>query len=289
MSKKNESQKNGRTTLFVLTIICVIAIVFTAADLIPISPVKEAAAVVVVPFQKGINYIGSWFNDLFDEFKSSQELNERIDELEAEIAALEEENLALSRGQQELERLRALYDTDTSYTQYDKIAANVISKDPGNWYSSFIIDKGSNDGIEVDMNVLAAGGLVGLVTEVGSNWASVRSIIDDSSSVSAMTVTTEDTCVVNGDLTLIDEGLLYFDQMNTDEIIVEGEQIVTSHISDKYLPGILIGNIQEINVDSNNLTKTGYILPAVDFSSIQEVLVITELKQNVETSEDEGA
>ena len=287
MSKKNESQKNGRTTLFVLTIICVVAIVLTVSDLIPISPVKEAAASVVVPFQKGINYIGSWVNDLFDEFKSSQELNERIDELEAEIAALEEENLALSRSQQELERLRALYDTDTSYTQYDKIAANVISKDPGNWYSTFIIDKGSNDGIEVDMNVLAAGGLVGLVTEVGGNWATVRSIIDDSSSVSAMTVTTEDTCVVNGDLTLIDEGLLYFDQMNTDETVVEGEQIVTSHISDKYLPGILIGNIQEINVDANNLTRTGYILPAVDFSSIQEVLVITELKQNVETSEDE--
>ncbi|HIV17336.1 MAG TPA: rod shape-determining protein MreC [Candidatus Alectryocaccobium stercorigallinarum] len=288
MDKNKKFQIKNRNTLIILTIICISAIALTVSDLVPTAPVKEAASVFVVPFQKGINSIGGWFKGVSDSLKSSDELNQRIDELEEEVASLEEENLLLARGQQELQRLRELYDTDTSYAQYEKVAANVISKDPGNWYSSFIIDKGSNDGIEVDMNVIAAGGLVGLVTEVGSNWASVRTIIDDSSSVSAMTVTTEDTCIVNGDLTLIDEGLLYFDQMNTQENVVAGEQIVTSHISDKYLPGILIGNIYEINEDSNHLTKTGYILPAVDFSSIQEVLVIKELKQTVDVEENAG-
>ena len=288
MDKNKKFQIRNRNTLIILTIICISAIALTVSDLVPTAPVKEAASVFVVPFQKGINSIGGWFKGVSDSLKSSDELNQRIDELEEEVASLEEENLLLARGQQELQRLRELYDTDTSYAQYEKVAANVISKDPGNWYSSFIIDKGSNDGIEVDMNVIAAGGLVGLVTEVGSNWASVRTIIDDSSSVSAMTVTTEDTCIVNGDLTLIDEGLLYFDQMNTQESVVAGEQIVTSHISDKYLPGILIGNIYEINEDSNHLTKTGYILPAVDFSSIQEVLVIKELKQTVDVEENAG-
>jgi rod shape-determining protein MreC len=288
MDKNKKFQIKNRNTLIILTIICISAIALTVSDLVPTAPVKEAASVFVVPFQKGINSIGGWFKGVSDSLKSSDELNQRIDELEEEVASLEEENLLLARGQQELQRLRELYDTDTSYAQYEKVAANVISKDPGNWYSSFIIDKGSNDGIEVDMNVIAAGGLVGLVTEVGSNWASVRTIIDDSSSVSAMTVTTEDTCIVNGDLTLIDEGLLYFDQMNTQESVVAGEQIVTSHISDKYLPGILIGNIYEINEDSNHLTKTGYILPAVDFSSIQEVLVIKELKQTVDVEENAG-
>ena len=288
MDKNKKFQIKNRNTLIILTIICISAIALTVSDLVPTAPVKEAASVFVVPFQKGINSIGGWFKGVSDSLKSSDELNQRIDELEEEVASLEEENLLLARGQQELQRLRELYDTDTSYAQYEKVAANVISKDPGNWYSSFIIDKGSNDGIEVDMNVIAAGGRVGLVTEVGSNWASVRTIIDDSSSVSAMTVTTEDTCIVNGDLTLIDEGLLYFDQMNTQENVVAGEQIVTSHISDKYLPGILIGNIYEINEDSNHLTKTGYILPAVDFSSIQEVLVIKELKQTVDVEENAG-
>ena len=282
MENKKKPNIKNRNTLIILTIVCISAIALTASDVVSVSPIKEAAAVLVVPFQKGINSIGRWFVDLSDGMKSSQELSGRIDELEEQIAQLEEENTILAQEQQELERLRELYDTDVSYSQYSKVAANVISKDPGNWYSSFVIDKGSNDGIEIDMNVIASGGLVGLVTEVGSNWAVVRSIMDDSSSVSAMTVTTEDTCIVSGDLTLIDEGRLYFDQMNTQESVVEGEQVVTSHISDKYLPGILIGTIYEINEDSNHLTKNGYIIPAVDFSSIHEVLVITQLKQQAQ-------
>lgn len=86
------------------------------------------------------------------------------------------------------------------------MAATIISKDPGNWYDTFMINKGSDDGIRVDNNVIAGKGLVGIVTEVGSSWATVRSIIDDSSSVSAMTVSTSDNCIVTGDLELIDEG-----------------------------------------------------------------------------------
>ena len=76
-----------------------------------------------------------------------------------------------------------------------------------------MINRGSNDGIRVDNNVIAGKGLVGIVTEVGSNWATVRSIIDDSSNVSAMTVSTDDICVVEGDLELIDEGKLRFSQL----------------------------------------------------------------------------
>ncbi len=286
MNKKKKLRITNRNTIVILTIICISAMALTATDIIPFSPVKEAAAVVVIPFQKGINSIGRWFTDRVGDYQSAEALSERVEELEAQIAELQEENSLLSQDAQELERLRELYDTDTSYAQYDKISANVISKDAGNWYSSFIIDKGQNDGIEVDMNVIAAGGLVGIVTEVGNSWATVRSIIDDSSSVSAMAVSIEETCIVNGDLTLIDEGLLYFDQMNTDEEVSVGERIVTSHISDKYLPGILIGTIYETNEDSNHLTTTGYILPAVDFSNIQEVLVITQLKKTAEQEEE---
>ena len=127
--------------------------------------------------------------------------------------------------------------------------------------------------------MIAAGGLVGLVTEVETNCATVRSIIDDSSSVSAMAVSTSDTCVVSGDLRLMDEGKLAFSQMSAENTVAVGEQIVTSNISDKYLRGILIGYISEVEEDSNHLTYTGYITPAVDFRHIQEVLVIKQLKQ----------
>ena len=138
---------------------------------------------------------------------------------------------------------------------------------------------GPSLGIQKDMNVIADGGLVGLVEEVSSNSATVRSIIDDSSSVSAMTASTSDTCIVSGDLRLISDGKLAFSQLNTTDTVAEGEKIVTSNISDKYLRGILIGYVSEITEDSNHLTKKGYIIPVVDFQHIQEVLVIKELKQ----------
>ena len=78
------------------------------------------------------------------------------------------------------------------------------------------------------------------------------------------------------------DGKIYFEQLaNNESIIDSGEQIVTSHISSKYLPGILIGYVYDIKTDANNLTRSGLITPAVDFQHMQEVLVITKTKQQL--------
>ena len=136
------------------------------------------------------------------------------------------------------------------------------------------------------MNVLADGGLAGIVTEVGPTWAKVRSIIDDSSNISGMVLSTSDTCIVSGSLSLMSTGQIAFDSMeNNENVVTVGDQIVTSYISDKYVQGLLIGSVSEINVDSNNLTRSGYITPAVDFNNIQEVLVITQTKAELTGSD----
>ena len=110
----------------------------------------------------------------------------------------------------------------------------------------------------------------------------VRSIVDDSSSVSGMVLSTSDRCVVSGDLSLMSDGQIRFSQMeNNDNTVSVGDQIVTSYISDKYLQGILIGYVSEVTVDSNNLTRSGYITPAVDFKNLQEVLIITSTKADL--------
>ena len=144
-----------------------------------------------------------------------------------------------------------------------------------------MINRGSADGIRVDNNVLADKGLVGIVTEVGTHWATVRSIIDDSSNVSAMTVSTQDNCVVEGDLELIDEGKLSFSQLyDQNNKVTVGERIVTSNISEKYVEGLFIGYVSEVEQNSNNLTKTGTIVTPVDFQHLKNVLVITVNKQD---------
>ena len=265
--------------LVIMSIFCVSCIAATFSSGVTTAPLQDAAGILIVPFENSINRISSVLKGMQDRMRDKEEILSENENLKAQIDSLTEQNNKLIQDQTEYVRLQQMYNLDQQYTEYPKIAAEIISKDPGNWYDTFVINKGSNDGIQKDMNVIADGGLVGLVEEVSSNSATVRSIIYDSSSVSAMTASTSDTCIVSGDLRLISDGKLAFSQLNTTDTVAEGEKIVTSNISDKYLRGILIGYVSEITEDSNHLTKKGYIIPVVDFQHIQEVLVIKELKQ----------
>ena len=128
------------------------------------------------------------------------------------------------------------------------------------------------------MNVIGDGGLVGIVYEVGENYSMVRSIIDDESNVSAQFASTSDKCIVKGSLQLINDGVLKVFNINKDANIVEGDMIVTSNISSKFLPGILIGYVKNVTDDANNLTKSAELTPVVDFAHLDIVLIIKQLK-----------
>ena len=267
--------------LVIMTFFCGSAVVSTLASGVTSEPLAEAAGMIVVPFEKSINGIGSWIGEISQTFQDKQELINKNQELQDAVDTLTEQNNILIQNQSELSRLQELYKLDEEYSSYPKVAARIISKDPGNWYDTFMINRGSNDGIRVDNNVISGKGLVGIVTEVGSNWATVRAIIDDSSYVSVMTVGTDDNCVVTGDLELIDEGKLRFSQLyDKDDKVTVGERIVTSNISDKYVEGLFVGYVSEIELDTNNLTKTGTIVTPVDFKHLKDVFVITVNKQD---------
>lgn len=267
--------------LAIMTFFCVSAIVATLASGVTSAPLQEAAGLIIVPFEKSIASIGQWMTGVQDSFQEKEDLIQKNKELQTTVDTLTEQNNVLLQDQAELARLEQLYELDEEYTDYPKVAARIISKDPGNWYDTFMINRGSNDGIRVDNNVIAGKGLVGIVTEVGSNWATVRSIIDDSINVSAMTVSTDDICVVEGDLELIDEGKLRFSQLyDREDKVSVGERIVTSNISDKYVEGLFIGYVSEIELDTNNLTKTGTLVTPVDFQHLKDVFVITTNKQD---------
>lgn len=274
--------------LVIMTFFCVSAIIATLASGITAAPFQEAAGMLIVPFEKSISSIGLWLTEVNKNFKDKQDLINANEELQNTIDTLTEQNNILSQNQAELTRLEELYNLDEEYADYPKVAARIISKDPGNWYDTFMINKGSKDGIRVDNNVIAGKGLVGIVTEVGSNWATVRSIIDDSSNVSAMTVGTSDTCMVEGDLELIDEGKLRFTQLyDKDDKVTVGERVVTSNISEKYVEGLFIGYVSDIELSTNNLTKTGTLVTPVDFQHLKDVFVITTNK--ADSVQEEGA
>ena len=268
-------KNNTKYFLFGLSLLCVCMIGITTIKGSILNPLRTAVGYVLVPIQSGVNRVGG---GLYNELSSVGKLKTALAEnetLKTRVDELTEENTRLRSEQFELERLRSLYELDQEYMQYHKIGARIIAKDSGSWFSVFRIDKGSDDGIKEDMNVIAGGGLVGIVTDVGANYATVRSIIDDSSRVSAMAQQSGDSCIVAGDLQLFKEGRLKLSYMEKDDDIKDGDMIVTSNISGKFL----VGYATDITVDYNdNLTKSGYLIPAARFDRLQEVLVITDLK-----------
>lgn len=269
--------------LFILTIFCTIMMLLTFSTNIFDGPLNTAVGYVVVPFQKGISSVGTYLSNRSEELAQIRDLLAENEKLKEENANLTVENTILQQERYELLTLRELYKLDNQYSDYEKVGANIISRDAGNWYQSFTIDKGTKDGIAVNMNVIAEGGLVGRITDVGPNWAKVVSIISDNSNVSGKVLATGDNLIVSGELELMQDGVIRFEQLlDTAGAVSVGDKIVTSNISDKYLPGILIGSISLLELDANKLTKSGYLIPAVDFEHLDVVLVILELKQNVE-------
>ena len=276
------------TPKYILVILTVVCFLFVGASFFTdslISPIRTVVSAVVIPLQKGMNNLGLW---TYDKAETMKELGEVIDqnkELQDRVDSLVEENNQLKQDSYELERLRDLYELDEKYPGYTKVGARVIGKGSDNWFNTFTIDKGSRDGIETDMNVIAGNGLVGIVYDVSAHTAKVRTIINDTSMVSAMFLKTNDSCIVNGSLDTMEDGYLEVVYISKDAKVKNGDELVTSYVSSKFNEGITIGKVSDLKLDSTKLTKTAKVTPVVDFKHLKEVLVITDLKktENLDT------
>lgn len=278
--RKARIQIPGKYVLLSLSALCIAAMFASFLFDISFTPLNTAAGYAFIPMQKGINRVGAWAGGFADNLAQIRDVMKKNEELQARVDELTTELNTYKLEQYDVEDMRKLLALDKQY-DYKKTGASIIGKDAGNWFDTFIIDKGSKDGIEVDMNVIAGSGLVGIVTDVGLNYANVRSIIDDRNSISAMVLTTSDSCFVNGDLELMSRSqtIRLTDLTDKDDEVAIGDQVVTSYTSSKYVPGLLIGYIRELYTDPNNLTKSGMVSPAVDFEHMKNVLVILDKKQ----------
>lgn len=269
--------------LFLLTCVCIAIMVLSFKTPAINTPLNSIAGMLLVPFQNGIAEVGGWISDKSDQLMEIKDVLDENQRLKEEVDRLTIENTKFQQERYELNQLRQLLKLDEEYSEYEKIGAQIIARDSSNWFSSFTINKGSDDGIRINCNVMAGSGLVGRVTDVGPNYAKVTSIIEDNNNTSGLLLSTGDHLIVTGDLSTMPKGMIAFSKLvDNDNKAAVGDKIVTSNISDHYLPGILIGYISNIETDSNNLTKSGTLTTAVDFEHLDDVLVIMELKQTVE-------
>jgi len=292
--RRNRRRRNNKKTIsilpkhvFFLLLFLTVAIVFVSYRFPNLMlPVRNGIEAIIIPMQKGINVVGRSISDRFDMFDNYKTLQKENEELKATVEALTIKNQQISQEKYELSSLQELYELDKKYPDYEKVAARIIARESNGWYNVFTIDKGTEDGILENMNVMAGNGLVGIVTSVRKNSATVRSIIDDNSKVSGMFLKSADTCIVSGDLnSMMSDGRIKVSMIPLNADINENDEIVTSHISDKFQQGILIGYVCDIKVDSSNMTKTAYLTPVVDFEHLDDVLIITKLKESFELEE----
>lgn len=270
--------------LFALTFVCAMMIVLSLFTNVFEGILNRVAGNMIIPFQRGITYVGSFITDKADNLREIEALLEENSQLKTKVDELTLEINRLQQDKYELAHLQELFKLDAQYESYEKIGARIVGSESVNWYHSFLLDKGSNEGVCKDMNVIADGGLVGIITDVGPNWSRVTSIISDEINLMGKVLSTEDNLIVSGNLaTVKTNGTISFSQLlDTDDQVHAGDKVVTSSISDKYLPGLVIGYIDKAGLDANNMTKSGTLLPVVDFNHLDEVLIILTLKENYE-------
>lgn len=271
--RKNSTKKPILFFIIFIALI-VVLVVSSAKDRVNVLVLDNAINLTVKPFATFFSNTGNFFNGYFDYFNNKKKLVKSVGDLSYKNNILEQKVNSLMSLEAENNRLRKLLELKERYPSFNTIAATIIAKDGGN-YSRFItIDKGSQNGIKVNQAVISNEGLVGLVFEVGYNWAKIQTILDTSTSVGCRIVRTGDISITEGDISLINSGLLKLLYISKQFTISEGDIIETSGLGEIYPRGIVIGRIKEIKISQNANTQFATIIPSVNFSNIYEVLVI---------------
>ena len=258
---------------FLAILITIVALILGKGNL-NASVIESAVGFIVTPFQELMTGTGSWLESSLSSKKDMKELVDENLELKNEIAIMKQENARLDIYEEENEKLSELLKITEKYPDYPSVGAEVIAKNPGVWYEIFTINKGMQDDVSANMILVSSGGVVGKVLESGETYSKAQSMLDSRSSIPAMSSRTKDLGIVKGDSSLMEKGLCKMEYIDAQAQIVEGDEIVTSHLSEIYPEGLPIGKVKEIKMDSNGLTKYAIIQPYVDLKHLDTVLVL---------------
>lgn len=273
--KKGGFGKNKPVLITIVALVVLAAMILASAGRGTANWFENAVGAVLTPVQgfaaRASNSIADFFRGVFNTTDADKE-NAK---LKSELALYNKMQLELEELKKENERLRGLLEYSGSFGECSGVAASVTGRSTDIYFRVFTVNAGRNQGIDVDMPVICADGLVGRVTEVGATWSKVTAVIDAETSVPVMVERTRDNCMVRGVLNTVDSEagmeLYYLPRDRTD--LVPGDTVITSGIGGIYPKGIKIGSVREVLTSDGE--ANAIISPSVDFVHIEEVFIIT--------------
>jgi len=270
------------TRLLVVTLISVSLITITVdyreGDSGPLGAVGNAAVTLITPLQEAVSKVTHPIGNFFSTLVRLPSIRRDDQDLRAQVSALQEQLSTTRADQERLAELEALYALDQSFSaKIQTVGAQVISNGISNFEWTIEIDKGSDDGMQVDMPVVASAGLVGHIIRVTPSASFVQLIIDPDSSVAGRLDVSGETGLLEG------QGAndLRMALVSPDVTVAPDEKVVTAgfkfngEFQSLYPPNVLIGSVSRVMTEPDELTKFVTIRPAVDFSSLNVVLVVT--------------
>jgi len=234
----------------------------------------QAVSVISQPFLKFSASVTNSVSEFLDRFANAEELYLENQELREQLRQANEKLIGAEQDKRENEQFRSFLGLKETNPDYEFEPATVIGRDSTNRFYSFTIDKGSINGVEPADPVITADGLVGIVWEVGLTYAHVRTVLDISVEAGVYDISTRDSGIVTGDISLSAEGLCKLKYLPRESGIASGNLIVTSGIGGVFPKDLVVGTVKSISVDSSGLSLTAVIVPAADIENVTDVLII---------------
>ncbi len=240
---------------------------------------------VISPLQKIVYTVNEKVKGSFDFFINFSNVKKENEELTAKNAELENKLIEYERMKDENTRLREMFDYSQNNANYDYLGCNIIGYSGGNISNGYIIDKGTNDGVEKDMVVITPAGLVGKVTKASSSFAIVQTILNENIAVAAMVESTDETTgILQGITDSKNKNLTELSNIPIESAIKEGDKILTSGLGEMYPKEIRIGEVISVEVDNVGIMKRAVVKPYVDFNKLEELFVVVP-KEKVDIGE----
>lgn len=272
-------KKYFSTKVRVVLVLAVLAALVTIGSMLlwpgHASPMNNVVSMVVNPVKNGVSILVGQAERLYDYVFSYEMLQAENEQLREEMAKRNEDIRNSQTYKEENERLRELLGLSEKHTDYELEIANVVSWGGSGYGSTLTISKGESAGLETGMCAITESGqVVGLITETGTNWATVATILDTTSEIGAYIFGSGYTCIAQGTFELMDQGLLRASYLSSSATIRNNDQLLTSGDGDIYPPGLVIGSVTDVGDDETNVAKYAIITPTVDLNSVEQVFII---------------